>query len=390
MTKVFTIAKGEFYRYFISPLAYVYLVCFLLLNSSIALYFGGIFSSGNATLRPMFEFLPWIYLLFVSGIAMRLWAEEFKSGTILQITTLPVSVNDFIWGKFLAAWAFCGVALILTFPFVITLNVLGSPDNWVIFNSYVGAFLLSGAMLAVSQTASALTKNQVIALVISVFMNLLFFLSGLEYVLSFFRNFAPEYIINLVSSFSFLTHLSLFVSGVFDFSSLVFFVSLIIVFNFLTFTIINYKTTGAAFWLKKKSAIGYISAVVLALVAFVGINLFANGVLNGKRIDFTEEKLFTLSESSKRVLGDIKSPIMVKVYYSPVLGERDENIKNQFNNLKLLLESYVAEAGENFDYQIYNPEPLSDIEDRAIASGLQALPVSDIGVGAYFGIGFRD
>ena len=120
---------------------------------------------------------------------MRLWSEELKSGTIMQIMTLPVSVNAFIWGKFLAAWAFCGVALILTFPFVVTINILGDPDNWVIFNSYVGAFLLSGAMLAVSQTASALTKNQVVALVISVFINLLFFLSGIEYVLSFYHGF---------------------------------------------------------------------------------------------------------------------------------------------------------------------------------------------------------
>ena len=390
MTKVFTVAKGEFYRYFISPLAYVYLVCFLLLSGSLSLYFGGIFSVGSATLKPMFEFLPWIYLLFVSGIAMRLWSEEFRSGTILQISTLAVSVNDFVWGKFLAAWGFCGVALVLTFPFVITLNILGEPDNWVIFNSYLGAFLLSGAMLAVSQTASALTKNQVISLVISVFMNLLFFLSGLEYVLSFFRSFAPEYIINLISSFSFLTHLSLFISGVFDFSSLVFFVSLIIVFNFLTFTIINYKTSGTTFWLKTKSSIGYVSAVALVFVAFVGINLFANGVLGGKRIDFTDEKLFTLSESTKKVLKELESPVTAKVYYSPVLGERDDKIRRHFDNLKLLLDTYMAEAGENFDYQIYNPEPLSDVEDRAIASGLQALFVSDIGVGAYFGVVFSD
>ena len=139
MSKIFTVAKGEFCRYFISPLAYVYLVCFLLLNSSIALYFGGIFTLGDASLRAMFEFLPWLYLLFIPGIAMRLWSEEFKSGTIMQIMTLPVSVNDFIWGKFLAAWAFCGVVLVLTFPFVITINILGEPDNWVIFNSYIGS-----------------------------------------------------------------------------------------------------------------------------------------------------------------------------------------------------------------------------------------------------------
>ena len=390
MSKVFTIAKGEFYRYFISPLAYVYLVCFLLLNGSIALYFGGIFTSGNASLKPMFEFLPWLYLLFVSGIAMRLWSEELKSGTILQLVTLPVSINDFIWGKFLAAWGFCGVALILTFPFVITINILGNPDNWVIFNSYLGAFLLAGAMLAVSQTASAFTKNQVIALVVSVFLNLLFFLSGLEYILSFFRGFAPEFILELVSSFSFLTHLSYFIFGLLGLESLVFFISLICIFNFFTFVIINYKTTGTAFWLNSKSLIGYISAIILIFVAFVGINLFANGVLKGKRIDFTEEKLFTLSSSSETVLSNITSPVMLKVYYSPILGERDERVKRQFDNLKLLLETYKNIAKSKFNYRIYNPEPLSDIEDRAIASGVQSIAVSDIGVGAYFGLVFSN
>ena len=171
---------------------------------------------------------------------------------------------------------------------------MGDPDNLVILNGYIGAFLLAGAMLAVSQTASALTKNQVIALVISVFLNLLFFLSGLEYVLSFFRNFAPEYIVNMVSSFSFLTHLSLFVLGVMSVESLLFFVSLIIMFNFFTFVIINYKTTGTAFWLNNKTFLGYACAIILAFVAFTGINLFANGVLSNVRIDFTEEKLFTL------------------------------------------------------------------------------------------------
>ena len=390
MSKIFTIAKGEFYRYFISPLAYVYLVCFLLLNASVSLYFGGVFSLGNASLRAMFEFLPWLYLLFVPGIAMRLWSEELKSGTILQIVTLPVSINDFIWGKFLAAWLFCGVALFLTFPLIITINILGEPDNWVIFNSYIGAFLLAGAMLSVSQTASALTKNQVIALVISVFLNLLFFLSGLEYVLSYFRGIVPEYMINLISSFSFLTHLHSFISGLLGLNSLVFFASLIFMFNFFTFVIINYKTTGTAFWLHTKSMVGYISAVVLVFVIFVSVNLFSDGLLKGKQIDFTEEKLFTLSSSTTKVLKNIEYPVTLRVYYSPILGERDERYRRIFDNLKILLDRYVDEADGNFNYQIYNPEPLSDVEDRAIASDLQQIAISNIDVAAYFGLVFSD
>lgn len=386
MPKILLIAKGEFCRYFISPLAYVYLICFLLLNSSFALYFGEIFSSGNASLQPMFDFLPWIYLLFIPGIAMRLWAEEFKSGSILQIMTLPVSTNAFVWGKFLAAWAFCTLALLLTFPFVITINILGSPDNGIIFNSYLGAFLLSGAMLAISQTASALTKNQVIALVIAVIFNLLFFLSGLEYVLSFFRSFTPTYIIDMISSFSFLTHSFNFNFGLFELRDIIFFGSLIALFNCLTLLIISFKTAGSINWLKTNSTIGSIIAAALIFISFIGINLFANNLLRNPRIDFTEEKLFTPSEATRKVLQNLPAPVMAKVYYSPILGERDEQMRLFFDNLRLMLKTYQRLSNGNFSFRIYDPEPLSDIEDKAIQAGIQGLPVSDLNSAAYFGI----
>ncbi len=386
MIKIFTITKSEFYRYFISPLAYVYLVCFLLINSSFTLYFGGLFTLGNAYLKPMFDFLPWIYLLFIPGISMRLWAEEFKSGTILQITTLPIPINSFIWGKFFAAWAFCGLGLLLTFPFVITLNILGNPDNLTILNSYIGAFLLSGAMLAISQTASALTKNQVIALVLSVFFNLIFMLSGLEYVLDFFRNFSPDYVIDLISSFSFLTHMTLFSTGVFQLYSIVFFVSLILVFNFFTLIIIDIKTLGNAFWLKAKSLSGYFYASILIFISFTGINLFANGVLKQINLDFTEDKIFTLSSSSRNILQNLPSPTTAKIYYSPILGQRNPQMRLAFDKLKTLLETYKNISDNKFDYQIYNPEPLSNIEDQAITSGIQAIPLNDMNAAAYFGI----
>ena len=387
-SKIFQIAKGEFYRYFISPLAYVYLICFLLLNSSFALYFGGIFSSGNASLQPMFAFLPWILLIFIPGIAMRLWAEEFKSGTVLQIMTLPVPVGAYVWGKFLAAWAFCSLALFLTFPFVITLNILGSPDNPVIFNSYFGAFLLSGAMLAISQTASSLTKNQVIALVIAVLTNLLFFLSGLEYVLGFFRSFAPDYIIDMISSFSFLTHTANFNLGVLELRDLVFFASLILMFNFFTSLIITFKTSGVLNWLNTSAAGGGIMAAVLIFFAFAGINLFANNTLRQIRMDFTEEQLFTPGASTRKILQNLPAPVTAKVYYSPILGERDEQMRLFFDKLRLTLQTYRDISGGRFDYRFYNPEPLSDIEDRALQAGLQGLPVSDLNTAAYFGIVF--
>jgi len=206
MPKTWIVARNELYRYFISPLAYVYLIAFLLLNGSFAVYFGDFFNRGQADLSSMFAFQPWIYLIFIPGISMRLWAEEFRQQTIVQIMTLPVPAAAYVWGKFLASWLFCGLALLLTFPFWLTVNWLGNPDNGVILGGYLGSFLLAGCMLAISQTMSALTKNQVIALVLSVIANLLFFLSGVEYVLSFFRAFASQTFIEMIASFSFLTH----------------------------------------------------------------------------------------------------------------------------------------------------------------------------------------
>ena len=155
MKKLFAVIKNELLRYFTSPLAYVYLVAFLILNGSFAIYFGHFIERGVADLSPMFAFQPWLYLLFITGISMRLWAEEFKSKTIVQIMTMPVSTITLVWGKFLASWIFCVIALLLTFPFVITVIILGEPDNGVILLGYIGSFIVAGAMLAISQTMSA-------------------------------------------------------------------------------------------------------------------------------------------------------------------------------------------------------------------------------------------
>ena len=132
MKKLWAVTKNELLRYFISPLAYVYLVAFLVLNASFAIYFGNFIERSIADLTSMFGFEPWLYLLFIPGISMRLWAEEFRNKTVIQIVTMPVSIATLVWGKFLASWIFVLIALILTFPFWITVNVLGNPDNAVI------------------------------------------------------------------------------------------------------------------------------------------------------------------------------------------------------------------------------------------------------------------
>ena len=390
MKTIWIVGKNELYRYFASPLAYVYLIAFLLLNGSFAIYFGHFFDRGIADLRPMFVFQPWLYLLFIPGISMRLWAEEFRSKTIVQIMTMPVSAAALVWGKFAASWVFCALALILTFPFWITVNILGTPDNGVIALGYLGSFILAGCMLAVSQTMSALTKNQVIALVLAVIANLVFFLSGLEYILSFFRLFAPLSIIDMIASFSFLTHFDTISQGLLELRDLIFFASLIILFNLTTVLIVSFRTSGTSRWLKSGSRNYYILTFATLLCGFVGLNLLANNLARRFQLDVTEEKIFTLTDTTRRLLKNLPEPVLAKLYYSPVLGERDPEIRLMFDKVRLLLRQYEKLSGGRFSYRIYNPEPLSAKEDQAIAAGIQPLPVIDMNVNAFFGLSLSD
>src|SRR6476661_5008947 len=221
------IAKREFVAYFSTPLATVFLIIFIALTGAFAFYVGGFFERGQADLAPFFQYHPWLYLLLVPAVAMRLWAEERKSGTIELLMTLPISPWEAILGKFFAAWAFIGVALLLTLPMWITVNVLGSPDNGVILAGYVGSFLMAGAFLAIGSCISALTKNQVIAFIVAASVCFLLVMSGLEMVLNVFRAWAPPFLIAAISSLSFLTHFEDFTKGIFSLPALVFYASVI-------------------------------------------------------------------------------------------------------------------------------------------------------------------
>ncbi len=386
MNKIWIIAKNELYRYFISPLAYVYLIAFLLLNGSCAIYLGNFFNRGQADLSSMFAFQPWIYLIFIPGIAMRLWSEEYRHNTVVQILTLPVSVTAYVWGKFLAAWLFCGLALLLTFPFWITVNWLGSPDNSVIFGSYLGSFLLAGCMLSISQTMSALTKNQVIALVLAVIVNLLFFLSGLEFVLFFFRSFAPQAVIEMIASFSFLTHFDTLIHGLLEARDLLFFGTLIVLFNLTTVLIVTFKSAGTSDWLKSTSRFSYALAFLLLLSGFAGLNLTANANLRDIQYDFTAEKIYTLSPATEQILKNLPYPVTAKFYYSPLLGQRNPEIRLLADKLHILLRKYSRLSDGKFNYTVYYPELLDNREDQALAAGLQPIPLIDLNQNGFFGL----
>ena len=221
------IFKRELYAYFHTPIAYVFIIIFLFLTGIFSFYLGAFYERGQADLEPFFRFHPWLYLFLIPAIAMRLWSEERKSGTIELLMTLPISVTDAVLGKYLAAWCFTAIALLLTFPMWITVNYLGEPDNTVILAGYLGSLLMAGGFLAIGSCISALSKSQVIAFVVSVVICFLFILSGFPLVLDFFQGWAPQALVEVISSLSFLTHFDSINKGVIDLRDLIYYLVLI-------------------------------------------------------------------------------------------------------------------------------------------------------------------
>ena len=241
MANVRIICKRELAGYFGTPIAYVFLAIFVFLSGIFAFYIGSFFEVGQADLHAFFQFHPWLYLFLIPALAMRLWAEERRAGTIELLFTLPVTMTQAVIGKFLAAWIFTAIALALTFPLWITVNYLGDPDNGVILAGYLGSLLMAGAFLAIGSCISALTRNQVIAFVVSGVVCLGFVLSGFPLVLEFVGAFAPAIVVDAVRSFSFLAHFQAIGKGVIQAGDIIYFVSLIVFWLFLNAVAIEWR-----------------------------------------------------------------------------------------------------------------------------------------------------
>ena len=269
---VSSIFKREFAAYFTTPVAYVFLIVFLALAGALTFYIGNFFDRNQADLDAFFTFHPWLYLFLIPAISMRLWAEERKSGTVELLLTMPVTLWDAVLGKFLAAWIFAGVALVLTFPMWVTVNFLScppapqdmffleqwwvnaacvvhrfrgggnpGPDNGAILAGYIGSFLMAGAYLAIGSCLSASTKNQVIAFVLAAAICFLFTLGGTNMVLGFASSVLPQSLVDLVASFSFLNHFDQIKKGVIDLRDLIFFLSVMGVFLFANTLVLELK-----------------------------------------------------------------------------------------------------------------------------------------------------
>lgn len=241
MSNLGVIFKRELGSYFATPLAYIFIVIFLVLAALFTFDLGGFYTAGQADLNAFFSFHSWLYLFLVPALAMRLWAEERKSGTIELLMTLPVSRTDMVLGKFLAAWVFVGIALLLTFPIVITVNYLGSPDNGAIFTGYLGSWLLAGGYLAIGSCMSAATKNQVIAFILSVVVCFIFIAAGIPMVLDFFSTWAPQWLVDAIASFSFQVRFTALSHGVLELRDLLYFFSLMAGWLFATAIVIDLK-----------------------------------------------------------------------------------------------------------------------------------------------------
>jgi ABC-2 type transport system permease protein len=244
MRNIRTIAKRELGAYFSSPVAYVFLVIFLLMTGFFTFTAGNFFERGEASLASFFGWHPWVYLVLVPAVGMRLWAEERRSGTLELLLTMPVAPWEAIFAKFLASWIFLAVALALTFPAVITVNILGEPDNGMIFAGYLGSLFLAGAYLAITCMTSAMTRNQVVAFILSVVLCLFLILAGFNPVTDMMVRWASPALVDTVAAFSVVTHFDNFQRGVIDLRDLAYFASVIGFALFATGVVIRSHRSG--------------------------------------------------------------------------------------------------------------------------------------------------
>ena len=244
MNAMMTVMRRELGAYFATPVAYVFILIFLMMAGAFTFYLGNFYSRGQADLLPFFNFHPWLYLFFMPAVAMGLWSQERQLGTIELLLTLPVTLWQAVLGKFLAAWLFAGLALILTFPLWLTVNYLGNPDNGVILTSYLGSWLMAGAYIAVGSCMSALSRNQIVAFILSVLVCFLMMLSGFPLVLDFFRPWAGDATLDLIAGLSFLSHFDALSRGVLDIRDIGYFLLVMVLWLLAAAQILHVKKAG--------------------------------------------------------------------------------------------------------------------------------------------------
>ena len=375
MKNIKAIFKREFKAYFDSPVAYVFLVAFLVLIGFMTFGVAMFYERRQADLTPFFFWHPWVYLLLVPAATMGLWADERRNGTAELLLTLPVTLTEALVGKFLAAWAFMGAALALTFPVVLTVGYLGSPDWGAVFCGYVGSFLLAGAASAIGVFASSISKSSVVGFVVSLALVFLLLIIGFDPVVGAVASWGvPTAITDGVAACSLLTHFEALRRGVIDFADIGYYFGMII------FMLAAAKTVTDG---RRGAGTGVVGLAILAAVIVAVDVILAALPLRG---DFTAERLYTLSKGSKAVLAKLDQDVTFKYYVSSSAADMPMALKTYATQVGNLLKEYARAAGGRLEVENYDPKPDSDAEEWAQRYGVEPQTVNPFGAPIYFGV----
>ena len=369
------IIKKEIYNYFKTPLAVTFTVIYLVACGVSVFYIGNILEKNTADLSVFFKMNIWLYVFLIPALSMRLFAEEEKTGTKELLYTLPVSPTSTVIGKFLASLFFLFCTLLLTFPYVLTVNLIGNPDNGVIFAGYLSTLFLGAAFLAIGTFFSSLTGNQVIAFVLTVLFCLFFIVIGNEKVIVFLTGYFPNTMVKMVASLGFYTHFASVIRGVVYANDLIFFTTFCGFWLYMTVLRVDVYNGGFT-GLK----------VFLALVIFVSLNIFAYYSLSFIRFDMTEESLYTLTPETKKIVSEIKEPIIIKAYISSNITEKSSKFADYGARILDMLDHYRSLSKGKLLVEVYDPKPFSVQEEDAIAYNLHSVEVDKTGNRGYLGL----
>lgn len=377
------LVRREWRAYWRTPLALVYVVIFLLLSNSFVFYLGDLFEAGQAGMQSYFRLLPWVCLLLVPALSMRAWSEEFRSGTIELLDALPVPPWQTVLAKFAAAWGVAVSALLLSFPLWLSLAWLGDPDHGVIALGYVGAAAMLAAMLAVGLCLSALSENQLVVYILSALLILLYLLAGYPLALNPVRELFPQSVVDLIASLSMLTHLQSVTRGVLDLRDLLYFAVTAAFWLGANVLLLQARKGGLPLW--KRAALLPLAAVA-SVVCYLALAFAVQKLLPPLRVDLTENRLFSLSEGSRRIIAATREPVTLTLYYSEKEARPYPQFRQYAERVSEKIGEYAAQSGGRIRFEAVDPEPYSAAEDRAIAKGILAIPLEDGSGPLYFGL----
>ncbi|MGN0854702.1 MAG: Gldg family protein [Kiritimatiellia bacterium] len=375
MRNALTIFKREFKSFFDSPVAYVFLTAFLVLVGFLTFGVALFYESRQAELTPFFIWHPWVYLLLVPAATMGLWADERRNGTMEQLLTLPITVWEALVGKFLAAWAFIGIALALTFPIVLTVGYLGAPDWGAVFCGYLGSLLMAGAATAIGVFASSLSRSSVIGFVVALVMIFLLMIIGFDPVTGAIAGWGvPRALVDGLAGCSLFAHFEALRRGVVDLADIGYYAGAVVFFLAAAKTV----TDG-----RRGASRGVLGLAILAAIVVAADVILANLPL---RADFTAERLYSLSKGSRAVLAKLDKDVTLKYYVSSSAAEMPMGLKTYANQVEHLLDEYARAAGGRLEIEKYDPKPDSDAEEWAQRYGIEPQTVNPFGAPIYFGL----